>query len=1189
MTETYRIRKPATLTEIPHDNHAVIEASAGTGKTYTIEHMVVDLLLADPELRIAEILIVTFTERATSELKGRIRKLLQAIVDGDEEVLAKSYEPAWEIGRDERRRLQRALSSFDLAPIHTIHGFCHRVLTENAFQNNRLFDQNHTDFDVIFERVFKEALRREFAFRDEFRPYLSAWLEAKDRAVERLQSIMAECVRSRGEIRPTFDEAALRAALDAFGVLGEPGTAEVVEDLRAELKAEGVHHATVKAACGRAATLLDAVESYRETGEVAPFLAVASDKDVYDYLDEKLASYSFDGPVGSLIRQAHEAVVPIEAAVVGKFLPTLRRMLAAYKEQQGHFSYDDMLSFVWDSLESGRGEGLVEQLRERYRYALIDEFQDTDDLQWKIFRHIYHDSKDNVFYLIGDPKQAIYSFRGADVYTYLDAKETVLDAGGALVRLDKNYRSSLGVISAYNEIFDQEASPPFFTGDISYDTPVECALADRTLVDGDDELASPVQLVQLIDDDLDASKLKDGFAAYFASEIRRILDEDGRLFVRETAKSPPRAISASDIYILTRSRTDGRRLAEHLRREGIPHAFFKQDGLFQTAEASHILELLRAVARPHDRSRRLKGWLTPFFGLEIDELEDADELPETEPLLRDLFDWHQLAERRWFETLFNDILTRSGLLRREIFTSTSERALTNYLHIFELLLEEAGQNGLNLDELILRLEAFIAGEQVPSGEDGNVQRLETDGDAVQIMTMHKAKGLEAEVVFVYGGFGRAPSGGLYSFHGDDGQPVLQIGSPPATDKERWAQEQFEEEQRLMYVALTRAKSRLYLPYIGFENGESKDDAPVRDYAIDGTYAALLPRLDAICERLSEAKDYPHFELEQVEYARTITVRDFEAEKAAISRWTPPEELPEPFDDDEFRPYRTRRHTVSSYSRIKGERSRRSEIEPEEFKADEAQPISELLEDRALPGGKRAGVFLHELVENVDFDHINGFEALDGWLEDDEVDADFKARMRQHSVDASYLEFCKELVWRSLKTPLGGPDELPCVAESDRALRELEFVYPIPEASHPTLGDLGDADKNGKIDKPDKNIGKKTEWKIERGYIKGFVDLIFEADGRVYFADWKSDILADYTEEVLDAHVAERYAIQATIYSLAVVKFLDIRSKSAFEERFGGYLYLFMRGMDDGRGVYFRRPSWEDVVGYEQELRERVRF
>jgi exodeoxyribonuclease V beta subunit len=1187
----YRVKKPQILEEIAHDNHAIIEASAGTGKTYTIEHMVVDLLLENPQLRIHQILIVTFTERATFELGARIRKLLQAVVDAEASILAGPDEPAWEVGPAERRRLQKALSSFDLAPIHTIHGFCHRVLTENAFQNHRPFEQEHANFDVIFEQVFKDALRREFAHRPEFRAYLAAWLEGKDRAVEKLQDLLSKCVRARGAIRPEFDEDALRRALDGFEGY-ECG--QIADELKAELKSEKVHHSTIRAVISRVETVLGGLEAYRAEGGVAGFLALAGAKDQLDYMSEKLARYDFEGPVGRRIRAAFEAVVPLEAVVVAKFLPVLRRMLREHKEATGQFSYDDMLSLVWESLESRRGPALVNVLRQRYRFALIDEFQDTDDLQWQIFRRIFHESAGaNIFYLIGDPKQAIYSFRGADVFTYLHARRAVVDAGGALVRLGKNYRSSPDVIAAYNRLFEQKADAPFFTGEIVYDTPVECGLVEREVRDEKGASAPAVKLVQLVDEELNAARVKEGFAAHFAAEIRALLYGKERLFVRKNAAAQPRPISAADIFVLTRSRSEGRFIAEYLRREGVPYAFFKQDGLFQTAEAVHVYDLLCAIARPRDRSARLKAWLTPFFGLGLEDLARTDALAETDRLLGDLLDWKILADARRFEILFNSILSRTGLLRAEIFEGTSERELTNYLHLFELLLEEAKRDGCHLGELVLRLKAFIEQRREPHGEDGNVQRLETERDAVQIMTMHKSKGLEAEVVFLYGGFSAWPAGSMYAYHDEAGEPVLYLGTPPEAAKARWAREQAEEEQRLMYVALTRAKSQLHLPYIGFENAENAEKPGeggeedvvemTRDYKVDGSYAPILRRLDAVVAEFSNNQNHNDslFAFDRVEYARTLRVHDVAAQRRALAEWTPPAELPKPLSDAEFAPLRARRPIVTSYSRIKhagegwqgGVESGFDEMNADDFRADGGQQIRAIIGPDALPGGKRAGVFLHELVEQVEFERARNHARLADWLGDAEVDAQVRRSMRGFGVDEEYLAFCKKMIWRAVKTPLVSeapiPVALPCVAESEQTLRELEFIYPIP------------------ADAPGNAAG---EVQGERGYIKGFVDLLFESGGRFYFADWKSDILADYGPHALDARVAESYGIQATIYILAMVKFLEIADEAAYEQRFGGYFYLFMRGMGapdaaPSAGVYYRRPTWEDVLSFERTLGE----
>lgn len=1182
----YRIKKPALLDQIHHDNHAIIEASAGTGKTYTIEHLVVDLLLNNPQLRIPQILVVTFTERATSELGARIRELLQAVIDGAEKHLAAPEEPAWEIGPIERRTLQKALSSFDLAAIHTIHGFCHRVLTENAFQNHRPFEQEHIGFDVLFEHVFKDALRREFAYSPEYRGYLAAWMEQNDRGIDTLQNLLATCVRARAEIRPEFDEAGLRAAVAALTAF-EPG--EVVTRLKAELKEEKVHGATRNAVAKRVQTLLTGIEAFRRSGDLTEVISRSGAKKQLDYMLEKLAGAQFGGPVGQCVRAVFEALTSLEAAVASQFTPVLHKMLREYKDESGKFVYDDMLSLVWESLESARGDALVHALRQRYQFALIDEFQDTDELQWKIFKRIFHESGgSNIFYLIGDPKQAIYSFRGADVYTYLHAHQVVKESGGDLLKLDKNYRSSGNVIDAYNHVFDQAAERPFFSGDIVYDTPVGCGLKEREVVDADGAPVTAINLVQLVDEDLKVDRLREGIAAHFAAEIRSILFGEKKLFCRDAAQDEPSPVGPKDIFVLTRSKKEGRIVAEFLRREGVPYAFFKQDGLFQTAEAVHVYDLLSAVANPHDRSARLKAWLTPFFGLTLEQLEDTDALSENDRPLGDLNHWHQLARARQFQLLFSSVLSRTGLLRTEIFAGVSERELTNYLHLFEILLDETTREFCSIEDLILRLKSYIEGEREPEGEDGNVQRLETDREAVQIMTMHKSKGLEAEVVFVFGGFSARNANSIYNFHGENGEPILYLGTPGEEMKQKWACEQAEEDQRLLYVAITRAKSQIYLPYIGFENApeqkNSEDTRKPRDYGVNGSYAPVLRRLDAVVAELADGDPTTQrlFGIEKIEYAPTLRVVDPVARQRALADWQPPSELPMPLNDaEQFGSLRARRPLLTSYSRIKNtlgklgpyqgetptirvDRAGQNGSVDDEFRADGGEQIRAILGPDALPGGKRAGVFLHELLEQAELARVRECADLSEWMREPETDAMVQRAMRTFGIEQEYLGFCKKLIWRALSTSLqrGDPQsELPCVAESDKVLRELEFVYPIP-------------------DRPNRSSPG-------RGYIKGFVDLVFESGDKIYFADWKSDILPDYSAQALNTRVAESYGIQATIYALAMVKFLEITDKKTFDARFGGYFYLFVRGMGNAEnpaaGVYFRRPTWEDILLDEEML------
>lgn len=1152
-----RIARPAILAEIPHDRHAVIEASAGTGKTYTIEHLVVDLLLRDEALRVDQILVMTFTERATSELKARIRGLLSRIVNR-RVASAGPDEVHWEIDHRARQRLRRALFNFDTAPIHTIHGFCHRVLIEHAFQNRRLFEQEHVDFEVLFERVFHEALRTTLSLDEAHRPYLEAWLGGQHGGVEALEHLLGRAARARGELRPRWDEAGLMAAAAELG----QSAAGFGEALRAELKAAGVHHSSARAWVKHAGVVVEAAQAAVASGQAFALLEVAGDKKVVKALRQYLEDPGPVGPRSGLLFEVFEGCVPLEAAIAQQFAPVLEAMLAEEKAREGLFGYDDMLAMVWDSLDAAHGQALLEVLRGRFRYGLIDEFQDTDDLQWKIFERIFHDSAgQNIFYLIGDPKQAIYGFRGADVQTYLYAREVVLDHGGARVRLDKNYRSTGCMIDALNHLFDAEATPPFFTGRVGYPEPVGCGFEQRRALEASGQPAVPVHLCEVDDDELDRARFDRGILAGYAREIEQLLGEEG-LRVLEQDAELPRRLRPRDIFVLTRSARDGLKAAEYLRERGIPYAFFKQDGLFQTREAHDIHALLLAIARPRERARRLAAWRTPFFDVSLADLGRADHLVEADPLVDDLLSWHRLAQRGYFETLFAQVIEQTGLIRRKILFERGERELTNYLHIFELLLQEANVEGLDIDSMAVRLRSFIEARVTPGSEDGNVQRLESERDAVQIMTMHKSKGLEAEVVFVWGGFGAAKARGMARYH-DDGRRVLHVGRLHGRASELVEREAAEEAQRLLYVALTRAKSRLYLPYL------RPDGKGRRARKVDGMYGALIGRLDNVVEALPARHAW--FELRRwpVVWPRPRTSR--QQQRAALSTWRPPADLPRAFDDRAFRRFRENQPQIASYSSLKG----RAELgasgrDIARLKADEGPSADDLLPEGAMPGGRAAGIFLHALLEDLDFARVRAHDDVDGWMADEHVAEAIAERMGRFGVGQRWLAWCQRMLWRAATARVKTPDgPIEGLARVEHDARELEFIYPIPEASHPRLADATWRD-----------------FEIQRGYIKGFIDLLFEHRGRTYFADWKSDILADYAAATLEEHVASRYELQSILYSIACAKLLDVHDEAGFEARFGGFYYFFVRGMHPehgGDGVYFRRPSWAQLRQWEIEL------
>ncbi len=1019
-----KYRRPQILDRIPLDRHALIEASAGTGKTYTIENLVVEILLKT-DATIDRILVVTFTEKATSELRARIRATR--------------------------------------APIQTIHSFCHRTLSELAFQTGTRFEVEVTDALSSFHQAFRAELREHIAGDQAASNLLAEWLV-------------------------THSSPASKAYLQ-------------LEKL-----------------------LYDAHQKR--------------------YLLSNQSSVN------------QRAALAIEVRITDELLPRIAARMEKHKREHGLLDYDDMLAWLARALDEEGGAALASTLRERYRYALIDEFQDTDELQWKIFRRIFIEGEKNYIHLIGDPKQAIYSFRGADVFTYLAARSELIERKATFVPLSANFRSSEKLIAAVNSILSQEAVPPFFCGEIRYESPVTCGRTNPRATDGECDSVKPITLLKLISPTtLSAGAAREAIGGQIAATISTMLG-DG-------------SAKAKDIFILTRSNPESVQMGKNLRAAGVPFDFYKQEGLFETHEASDILDALKGVQEPEMRSCRFKAWTTPFFAVPYASLANMADLTPSHPLLERLYEWRVLADQERFAELFDAMLHQSGLVNRELFLSGSGRELTNYLHIFEILLEKAGARRLALGEVIELVSDYISHRALPGDDDSDVLRIESERDAVQIMTVHKSKGLEAEVVFLFGGTHKGNSGGEMAVFHDDGERRVAIGKDArAAAKTSLQREESEEDERLMYVALTRARSKLYLPYF--------PDRSINK--LRGFYKHLNDRLKILVAQQENGKQSSDlFEIEGVRAPNGVRSPERASLDSALHDWNPSELLLEETHDDDARRTLSKITTghaplkVWSYTSIQHSRDAAEPFDAEEFRA-AMDSIEARTGGADLPGGRAVGVFLHEVIEKLDFEWFDDAHDLKSWSAREDVRELFASTMRRSGVsDGRWMTRGPEVVFNALTSRIAlGETVLAHGLYRLPKVREMEFTYPIPEKNHPLLASPGDGG-----------------WVVERGYVKGFIDLVFQHEHSIYFADWKGDLLPSYDPAAVTAHVERHYSLQASIYALGIVRLLGINTERDYNQRFGGLLYVFLRGVipsGDGKsGLYFARPSWREVVNYESAL------
>lgn len=1034
-----------------------------------------DLIIED-RCPIDKILVVTFTEKATAELRGRIRALLEATLS--DQVPADSreeYQPRL-LNKDELRSIQDALFSFDSAPIFTIHGFCERVLTELAFEAGTPFRRRVVDGRRAFHRAFRAELRERFAVEPALSALLKEYLAREDKS-------------DRDDMVAGMEKLLWEAHFHRY---------------------------------------LDCPAAERKS-------------------------------VSALVEAGIDPKAALETGILDTFLPSIEARLAREKRERGEIDYDDMLVWVARALEQEHADAMLSKLRARFRYALIDEFQDTDYLQWRIFRRAFleSDGKTRLF-LVGDPKQAIYAFRGADVYAYLAAKrELTQQYQVAPVPLVRNFRSTGDLIEALNLILDQTAAPPLFSGEIQYNNPALCGREDlRASSSG--AAIRPVTLMRYVPDEKAvARKFRLALGRYIAGEIRALLNDANRA-ITVAQGSAQRAPAASDIFVLTRSWKESIEIGGYLREAGVPFAFYKLDGLFQTDEALDILEVLRAVAEPSHRSRILKAWSTRFFAVPLETMFGLDDIGTDSPLVEWLHEWHALAEQEKFPELFDRMLYQSGLTNRELFLANGERELTNYQHILEVLLTDALNDRLSLEEIIERLSSYHREIAMPPGVNGNVQRVESDRGAVQVMSVHMSKGLQADVVFLFGGTGKTPATSKVCVYHEDGRPVVAVRSAlskAATD--RIKEEERHEDERLTYVGITRARVKLYLPVL---------PAGAR---VTGYYKRLNQRLLAMLDD-TENGFGDLFEVQEIRDAAEAAQSS--ALDQLLKSWTPPDQLFRGDRQDTENTFKGLRQShramvTRSYTSL-SRRAKETVPEPEDFKQD----VDGGSETADLAGGRSVGIFLHEVIEKLDFATLADPVGLIAWRERSEVKELFLSTMRRRGVaDPKWFERGTEMIFNALRATIHLSDAVtvgPLFRFGD-APREMEFIYPIPQRAHPLLGSASG-----------------ENWLAERGYLKGFVDFVFEQNGKTYFADWKSDHLDDYDPEAVRAHVTANYAMQARIYSVGVIRLLQIRSEAEYDARFGGLLYVFLRAMRAGgsaNGVYFHRPSWNEVVGYEKEL------
>ncbi|NLC70881.1 MAG: exodeoxyribonuclease V subunit beta [Desulfuromonadaceae bacterium] len=1185
----------------------LIEASAGTGKTRTITDLFVRLLLEGHG--VGEILVVTFTEAATKELKSRLRRRLLealAVVDGlhGDPELERLVQAAAGNRRGLRARLQGAVTGFDEAAVFTIHGFCRKILQEHCFESGQLFDvELIADPSFLLQEAVEDFWRR---LLPEVSPLFLRFLlkllqdRRRDRDAPDLLADFARQVLSRPDLRVlsppapdglTETEQEVAGLFAAMRILWERER----EKIFSLLQDQGLN---------RRSYPVNRISPWMSEGD--DFFLSADPFFEWKHLDrfsvETLAAACKKGfsPVHHpffedcrLFLQKRDRLKEDYslrlARLKNDLIHFLDKEMARRKETLRIRSFDDLLHDLRNALTSSGGT-LAAAVRSKFPVALIDEFQDTDPVQYQIFRSIYA-SPDTLLFIIGDPKQAIYSFRGADIFTYMAAGK---DA--AKIALEVNWRSAPQLVRGVNTLFARCPNPFLFDA-IRFREVAAADKEEREILHLSGVLPSaPLRLCffprMTEEREIGRERADEIVPRSVAAEISSLLQRGRRGEARllQVAKGKDgeeqtlseRPLEAGDIAVIVRTNLETRLVRDALLGQGIPSVIHGSESLFASVEAEDVLRLLQALAEPGRESLIKAALATPFFGFTPARFH---ELIEDEKgwgeWLEKFTEWHRLWLDFGLITMATALMNREGVRERLIRLPQGERRLTNLVHCWEILHRTAEERHLGMKGVITWFARQVA--ERPEQEEYQL-RLETDDRAVQVITIHRSKGLEFPVVFAPYCWSGGGSGNLVFFHDQkqENRLTLDLGSAElAAHKTAMAAEELAENMRLLYVALTRAKHLCHLAWGAFKGGERSAVAYLfhgQDESRQEPFALDFSRLsdDDLREDLNRAIGGP-------ETGIVVTVPPAAEECARrpliSGEECPPLELPVP-PRTIPRPWR-----MSSFSSlISG--SRRDEGVPEIESLEDFFPTQEpsLRPEKPLtlfdfPRGIRPGLCLHHILERVKFQGARQEERrpviVDG--------------LRRYGLDEElWLGPVAGMVEKLLAAPLSPGAENFSLnnIENGSRIAEMGFYFPLQGLTNDDL--IGALSNSSSCSAAFLQRLKKLPEESRGGFMKGFIDLVFEHQGRYYIIDWKSNYLGrrleDYRphrlEEVMDR---ELYLLQYHLYALALHKHLRFRLRDYhYERHFGAVFYIFLRGIGgpEGCGIYRDRPSVQTIEALE---------
>lgn len=1196
------------MSSLPHQT-TLLPASAGTGKTFRIVQLLLELVV-DEGQDLDRVVVVTFTKAAAGELRERVRHRLVDARHALGRHLAgvpwEAPDPPLQAWVEQHKaagsceaahaRLGALLSTFDHACITTIHGFCQQVLTEAAFEAGAPFatelvgDTDRIAADVVADfwirhtwdappatlRSFEAlGLKRELLLHlakvamnpdlrvvpaDPGQPgavdltrwrQLLAQAEAQlDPAAEELLATTDALARRRSKAKGQLEAITAKRVEKHFRALptwlqGEPVPGPRLPDAARELTPAFLAEACKPGAAPPGHPLFDALQ------------AVA---------DEHAA-----------LRPALDAW---RLSLQHQIVHDTRARLAAHLRRRNALTYDELLRRVRAPVMCPRrGPALRAAVRRRYDAAIVDEFQDTDPDQWDIFRTLFGDR----LFLVGDPKQAIYGFRGADFATYLRAEKACERADS----LGVNYRSDHDLVRAVHHLFGRDdVSAPFFAADIELPD-VTGARTERG-IEGDEGPPLRIRFLSREGARVWGGQLVKGWLGgvlpqLVANDIVRQLQAGERL--RETG----RPIGPGDCAVLTRTNQQARDIAQALVQRGVP-AVTRTDGkVWESPVFTDLVHLLRAIHDPLKTSLVRRALLTDLLGVTANDLAamQADHARFAPHALR-FRAWRQQWDEQGVLAVVRALLDEGGVAAR-LLAAGRERDATDLRHLGELLQRASAERRFSPIGLL----AWIDQGCVGFDEDDVKLRLESDAEAVQCVTVHSAKGLEYPLVWapwLHTGSWVAANALEHLVVADPDVPGtrrLDLGSPDKAALQQVRRDAtISEDLRLIYVALTRAKHRLVV----YQGASGKDAA--LDWLLhqrDWMPANRAERWRKVGYRSWWDNDQTK-EDGLVDDLNTLAVPGLVAWDAVdwadarnTERWEPKDKADAPLSTSPLRrpsaPDRSwGRTSFTALTRRVHDHEPHPEVD-HDADAPEAPAVAPG-SDAELPlaqvrGGARFGVAVHAILEH--HDPTAGLDALQPLVAD---------TLARHDLPIAHSQAVAEQLHRAMQAPLTTGLSLSHTTPAER-WNELDFALPMHSEGGrfqvDALRQAFDGPLGPGLDPSWREALARLDFLPVHGFLVGSIDLVFRHDGRWYLADYKSNRLgprrADYApERLLQPMVEALYPLQYHLYSVALLRLLRSRIPDFDVERdFGGVFYLFVRGMDPahpGHGVFFDRPPAE---------------